>query len=221
MVGAKPRKTIKLPDEKVNRKDYTKKCVSRSLSNPCTYDYNMRSTGAPSHVKNQLTFTGGIASFIGEPEQSFRRVTTNPTLSTGRKDCLNKSLDLTSQSKVASKMVDLGKRENITMSARPFNELLNKKVTYSGNNKNEMMQEDELKRTEKKLTPFLIQLEVNFLQPNNNSILHFRTEQLSAWSFFLQCASFLEQLEFFSTFLFSADNFHSISLFHGDKNSAS
>ena len=169
MVGAKPRKTIKLPDEKVNRKDYTKKCVSRSLSNPCTYDYNMRSTGAPSHVKNQLTFTGGIASFIGEPEQSFRRVTTNPTLSAGRKDSLNKSLDLTSKSKVASKMVDLGRRENIAMSARPFNELLNKKVTYSGNNKNEMMQgrrAEQARVTEnvtKHVTELLGKVELNYL----------------------------------------------------------
>ena len=50
----------------MNRRDYTKKRMSRSVSNPCLYDYNMKSRGAPSFVRNQLTFTGGIASFIGE-----------------------------------------------------------------------------------------------------------------------------------------------------------
>ena len=66
----------------MNRKDYTKKYVSRSVSNPCSYDHNMRSHGATSHVKHQLTFTGGINSFIGEdnflpmsqPEQNSSRV---------------------------------------------------------------------------------------------------------------------------------------------------
>ncbi|XP_075241233.1 uncharacterized protein LOC142336354 [Convolutriloba macropyga] len=63
----------------VNRKDYTKKVAARAVSNPCSYDYNMRSHGAPSYVKNQLTFTGGIASFIGDPAPTYDFRTQRPS----------------------------------------------------------------------------------------------------------------------------------------------